>query len=85
MNSHDIGRGRGGVRAALQTLELPTLILGIPSDRLFTIDGQDEIAMHTPGSLDGPTATRIDSPYGHDSFLIEFELVGKQLERLLAI
>ena len=85
MNSHDIGRGRGGVRAALQTIEIPTLILGIPSDRLFTIDGQDEIARHTPGSLDGATATRIDSPYGHDSFLIEFELVGQQISRLLAV
>lgn len=84
MNSHDVGRGRGGVRAALQTLELPTLVLGIPSDRLFTIEGQDEIARHTPGSLDGTRATRIDSPYGHDSFLIEFELVGAQLSRLLA-
>ncbi|KAM9866462.1 Homoserine O-acetyltransferase [Leucobacter aridicollis] len=85
MNSHDVGRGRGGVRAALQTLELPTLVLGIPSDRLFTIEGQDEIARHTPGSLDGTQATRIDSPYGHDSFLIEFELVGAQLTRLLAL
>ncbi len=85
MNSHDVGRGRGGVRAALQTIEIPTLILGIPSDRLFTIEGQDEIAVHTPGSLDGDRATRVDSPYGHDSFLIEFDLVGEQLLRLLAI
>ncbi|MGO2141413.1 MAG: homoserine O-acetyltransferase MetX [Leucobacter sp.] len=85
MNSHDVGRGRGGVRAALQTLDLPLLVLGIPSDRLFTIEGQDEIARHSPGSLDGTTATRIDSPYGHDSFLIEFEMVGAQLTRLLAL
>lgn len=83
MNSHDIGRGRGGVRAALQSVTIPTLVLGIPSDRLFTLAGQDEIAQHTPGSLDGTLATRIDSPYGHDSFLIEFELVGEQLTRLL--
>ncbi|WP_336658720.1 homoserine O-acetyltransferase MetX [Leucobacter sp. USHLN153] len=85
MNSHDVGRGRGGVRAALSTLELPTLVLGIPSDRLFTLAGQDEIARHTPGSLDGTLATRIDSPFGHDAFLIEFELVGAQLRRLLDI
>ncbi len=84
MNSHDVGRGRGGVAAALQRLELPTLVLGIPSDRLFTIDGQDLIAEHAPGSLDGDRATRIDSPFGHDAFLIESGLVGAQLERLLA-
>lgn len=84
MNSHDVGRGRGGVRAALTTLELPTLVLGIPSDRLFTLEGQDEIARHTPGSLDGDRARRINSPFGHDAFLIEFELVGTELSRLLA-
>ena len=83
MNSHDVGRGRGGVRAALATLDLPTLVIGIPSDRLFTIDGQDEIARHTPGNLDGDQATRIDSPFGHDAFLIEFERVGAQLSRLI--
>jgi homoserine O-acetyltransferase len=85
MNSHDVGRGRGGVRAALSTLQLPTLVLGIPSDRLFTLEGQDEIARHTPGSLDGDRATRIDSPFGHDAFLIEFERVGEHLRRLLKV
>ena len=65
--------------------ELPTLVLGIPSDRLFTLDGQDIIAAHSPGSLDGELATRLDSPFGHDAFLIEFGRVGEELTRLLAI
>lgn len=85
MNSHDVGRGRGGMEEALRRIETPTLILGIPSDRLFTLSGQDQIAGFTPGSLDGDQATRIDSPYGHDAFLIEFEKVGAELERLLAL
>jgi homoserine O-acetyltransferase len=85
MNSHDIARGRGSIGQALSTLEMPTLVLGIPSDRLFTIEGQDHIARHTPGSLDGDRATRVDSPFGHDAFLIEFETVGAQLRRLLDI
>ncbi|WP_449277858.1 homoserine O-acetyltransferase MetX [Leucobacter sp. GX24907] len=85
MNSHDVGRGRGGVRAALSTIETPTLVLGIPSDRLFTVEGQDEIAMHLPNALDGRSATRLDSPFGHDSFLIEYERVSAQLARLLEI
>lgn len=85
MNSHDVGRGRGGVADALSKLTLPTLVLGIPSDRLFTIAGQDQIALHSPGSLDGDTATRLDSPFGHDAFLIEHEMVSAQLLRLLAI
>jgi len=84
MNSHDVGRGRGGVPAALTQLTLPTLVLGITSDRLFTLDGQDVIAQHVPGSLDGARATRLDSPFGHDAFLIEHERVGAELSRLLA-
>lgn len=83
MNSHDVGRGRGGAKEALATLTMPTLVLGIPSDRLFTIDGQDFIAQHVPGHIDGEQATRIHSPFGHDSFLIEFEMVAAQLHRLL--
>ena len=85
MNSHDVGRGRGGVAEALSRITLPTLILGIPSDRLFTLAGQDVIAQHVPGSLDGDLATRLDSPFGHDAFLIEFERVGEELSRLLTI
>lgn len=85
MNSHDVGRGRGGIAAALSTLTMPTLVLGIPSDRLFTIDGQDLIAKHVPGSLDGDAAYRLESPFGHDAFLIEHERVGAQLSRLLSV
>ncbi|MBC9953106.1 homoserine O-acetyltransferase [Leucobacter sp. cx-42] len=85
MSSHDVGRGRGGVRAALTTITVPTLVIGIPSDRLFTLDGQDEIALHVPGALDGDQAVRLESPFGHDAFLIEFEFVGAQLTRLLGV
>ncbi len=85
MNSHDVGRGRGGVAEALGALTLPMLVLGIPSDRLFTLEGQDQIARLSPGSLDGDLATRLDSPFGHDAFLIEHELVGAHLRRLLAL
>lgn len=84
MNSHDVGRGRGGVAAALKVLTQPTLVLGIPSDRLFTLAGQDEIAKNTPGSVSGDRAVRLDSPFGHDAFLIEFAAVGASLRDLLA-
>lgn len=83
MNSHDVGRGRGGVAAALSKIEMPTIVLGIPTDRLFTLDGQEEIARLIPGNIDGDVPAIIDSPYGHDAFLIEFELVGREIFRLL--
>lgn len=83
MNSHDVGRGRGGVEEALSLITMPTLIIGIPSDRLFTLDGQELIAKHVPGNIDGDVPSILHSDFGHDSFLIEHELVGADLRRLL--
>lgn len=83
MNSHDIGRGRGGTAEALANVTMPALILAIDSDRLFPVPDQQHIAAHAPGNLDGTVPHEISSPFGHDAFLIEEELVGSQLRRLL--
>lgn len=84
MNSHDIGRDRGGVAAALQRATARALVVGIDSDRLFPVPGQRIIARHLPGNIDGDEPVVVSSPYGHDAFLIEDELVGAELRRLLA-
>ncbi|UFS60013.1 homoserine O-acetyltransferase MetX [Subtercola endophyticus] len=84
MNSHDVGRGRGGIIEALRRVTARSLIIGIDSDRLFPVPDQQLIAKHVPGNIDGDEATVISSKFGHDGFLIEFELVAQQLERLLA-
>ena len=85
MNSHDVGRGRGGVATALSGLVAPTLVLGIDSDRLFPVPDQRVLAKLAPGNIDGDEPTVISSPFGHDAFLIEDKLVGAQLQRLLAV
>ena len=84
MSSHDVGRDRGGVAAALGRIQATALVLGIESDRLFPISGQELIARHLPNNIDGDRAHIISSPYGHDAFLIEDALVDAQLRRLLA-
>ena len=84
MNSHDVGRDRGGVAAALAGVGVPALVLGIDSDRLFPVPGQQAIARLLPENIDGDKPVVISSPFGHDAFLIEDELVGAQLARLLA-
>ncbi|HEX5859624.1 MAG TPA: homoserine O-acetyltransferase, partial [Microbacterium sp.] len=84
MNSHDIGRDRGGVEDALAGVTASALVLGIDSDRLFPIDGQHRIARGIPGALDGDRAVVIASDFGHDGFLIETSAVGAHLRRLLA-
>ncbi|MEW1975898.1 homoserine O-acetyltransferase [Microbacterium profundi] len=83
MNSHDVGRDRGGVEEALRTVSATTLVLGIDTDRLFPVDGQHRIAHSIPNTLDGPEAVVLTSDFGHDGFLIETEAVGAHLRRLL--
>jgi homoserine O-acetyltransferase len=84
MDSHDVGRDRGGVAAALARVTAQALVLGIDSDRLFPVEGQQIIAHHLPGNIDGDVPVVISSPFGHDAFLIEDALVGAELRRLLA-
>ncbi|HEY5223725.1 MAG TPA: homoserine O-acetyltransferase [Microbacteriaceae bacterium] len=83
MNSHDIGRGRGSVAQALDRVTARALVVGIDSDRLFPIEGQAEIAAQLSGNIDGSSFALINSPFGHDAFLIEDDAIGAQLRRLL--
>jgi homoserine O-acetyltransferase len=78
MNSWDVGRGRGGVAAALARVTAGTLVAGVDSDRLYPLGLQREVAE----ALDVPLHV-IESPYGHDGFLIEVDAVGSLLRRLL--
>jgi homoserine O-acetyltransferase len=83
MNSHDVGRGRGSVEDVLEQITIPTLILGIDSDRFFPLVGQERIARHIPGNIDGNDVAVLNSDFGHDAFLIESDFVGAQIKRLL--
>lgn len=84
MNTHDVGRGRGGVGAALSRIKAETTVVAIDTDRLFPPRLQKEIVELTPTAR--PLEV-ISSPFGHDGFLIEVERVGeiirKALERVL--
>ena len=82
MNSHDIGRGRGGVVAALSGITIPVVAVAIDSDRLFPVRLQAEIVELAP--LAAPLVT-ISSPFGHDGFLVEVELVGSVIRSALAL
>lgn len=84
MNAHDVTRGRGTVAEALGRVTARSLVLGIDSDRLFPVEQQREIAAHLPRSVHGDTPVVISSPFGHDAFLIENDLVGPPLAALLA-
>lgn len=72
MDSHDVGRGRGGWREALATVAAPALVISIDSDVLYPPVEQQELAAALP---DARLAT-LASPHGHDAFLIEGEAVN---------
>lgn len=84
MNAHDIGRDRGGPAAALSRVTARSLVVGIDSDRLFPVEGQELIAAHLPDTIDGRVPVVIRSDFGHDGFLIEDDVVSAQLSRLFA-
>ncbi len=73
MNSHDLGRGRGGVGAALSRVTADLVVAAVDSDRLYPPRLSDEIVGLRPGGRPVQTVT---SPYGHDGFLIETHQVG---------
>ena len=80
LDSHDVSRSRAEtVAEALAMIEQPTLVLGIESDGLFTIAEQEEIAQHVKNAR----LERIDSPEGHDAFLLQFEQVNHYVLRFL--
>lgn len=81
MNSHDVGRGRGGMAAALRRVRARTVVAGIDSDRLYPFSQQEDLAAGIAGA---GTVRVITSPHGHDAFLIEAEQVGVFLSELLA-
>ena len=80
MNSHDVGRERGGVAAALAQVKIPVLVVSIDTDRLFPPRLQEEIVELVPGSAKLVT---VSSPFGHDGFLIDVESVGDAVRQAI--
>ena len=76
MDSHNVGRNRGSIAAALSKITAKTLVVGIQSDILFPPEEQAIIAAHVPQAR----FEWIYSKFGHDGFLIEFD----QMHRLLS-
>lgn len=84
MDSHDIGRDRGGIEDALLRVKARTLVVGIDTDRLFPLEGQRRIARGIPTTIHGDEPVIITSDFGHDGFLIETDVLGHHLRALLA-
>ena len=79
MDSHHIGRHRGGIEMALSSVTARTTILGIESDILFPLSEQELLYRFIPnGKLDV-----IQSNLGHDGFLTESAKVTKVIANVM--
>ena len=78
VDSHNIGRKRGGVAAALQQIQAKSIVITITSDGLFPpVEGR-EWAQWIPKAK----YIEIESQWGHDGFLLETKQIVESLKRL---
>ncbi|MFK7809852.1 MAG: bifunctional aspartate kinase/homoserine dehydrogenase I [Saprospiraceae bacterium] len=77
IDSHNIGRGRGGEVQALQEIKIPTLVIGFTSDTLVPLRFQKFLAEHIPNAV----FQEFQSQYGHDGFLKETEKISNSIKQ----
>ncbi|WP_072736588.1 homoserine O-acetyltransferase MetX [Rhodococcus triatomae] len=82
MNRHDVGRGRGGIAAALARITAPVIVAGVDSDRLYPLRLQEELAELIPTSGD---LRVLESRDGHDGFLTEAEAMAELLGETMTL
>lgn len=71
MDSHNVGRNRDSIEEALSRITAKTIVIGISSDQLCPVSEQKALAEMIPNAK----YVQIDSIYGHDGFLVEFEAI----------
>ncbi len=79
MDSHDVGRNRGGEELALSKLTQPSLVIGIDSDALYPIIEQQRLARY----IKNTELHILRSDEGHDGFLLEQVQIAKLIEEFL--
>ncbi len=83
MDLHDVGRGRGGVAAALARVRCPTLVVSIDSDILYTPRQQHQLRDLIAAGGSPVVFDEIHSDHGHDGFLIEFRQLGPMIDHFV--
>ena len=79
VDSHNIGRGRGGIVMALSHFKPRALIVAITSDILFPPEDHQLFIKHIPSN----EYHLIDSDFGHDGFLIEHAKLNEIIRNFL--
>ncbi len=72
-DTHDVGRGRGGMEMALKRIKAKTLVIGLTTDIVFPPKEMKELC----GKIPGAVYREIQSPFGHDGFLVEYDQLNE--------
>ena len=79
LDSHNMGRGRGGLEQALKAIKIRTLVIGIDTDQLLPTPLQKFMAQYLPNA----TYREIHSDFGHDGFLVETEKLSRIIRKFI--
>jgi len=83
MDLHDIARGRNTLESAVARIASPVLTMGIWSDFLYPEYQQLQIRDMVAANGIRAEYVEVDSPHGHDAFLIELDQVGPAVQRFI--
>ena len=78
VDSQNVGRHRGGVKAALAQIQAKSIVISITSDGLFPPCESSEWAKYIPHAQ----YFEIESRFGHDGFLLETEQITQIINSL---
>lgn len=80
LSTHDVSRGRGSTKEALNNIKARTVCIAIDTDLAFAYEDIEKMA----GMIPNGTFRKIHSDYGHDGFLLEFEQVTEGFKILFS-
>ena len=83
MDLHDVGRGRGGIQAALARIRCPTLVMSVDSDGLYTPRQQHDLRDGLQAAGASVEYEVIESDHGHDGFLLEYDQLTPMISKFL--
>lgn len=84
MDLHDVARGRGSLERAMSRVRMPTLSVGIWSDMLYPAYQQRQIRDAVAANGVRSDYIEIDSPHGHDAFLINGDQIAEPIAKFIA-
>lgn len=81
LNTHDIGRGRGGITEAAKKIKAKTVLLGFTHDLIYP----PETIRSFAGLIPNASFCLINTKYGHDGFLTEFDKWGRLVRQFMEV